>query len=100
MTAREALEAALLVIGVTSTLASCLGVMAMDGVFARLHFLSAASTVGPAAIALAVVVRERLSATGVKGLVIVAILWISGPVLVHAIAVVCHERLERRRARA
>jgi multicomponent Na+:H+ antiporter subunit G len=98
VTARHVLEAILLGVGVASTLACCLGVAAMDGVFARLHFLSAAGTVGPAAIALAVVVHERLSSTGVKALAIAALLWISGPVLTHAIAVVSYERFERRKA--
>jgi monovalent cation/proton antiporter MnhG/PhaG subunit len=98
MTPRDAVEAVLLVIGVASTLACCIGILAMDGIFARLHFLSASSTVGPAAIALAVIVHDRLSSTGVKALVIVAFLWACGPVLTHAIAAVSYERFERRKA--
>jgi multisubunit Na+/H+ antiporter MnhG subunit len=69
----------------------------MDDVFARLHYQSAAGTIGPAAIALAVVIDRSFSGTGVKALLIVAVIWTTGPVLTHAIGSVARERRDAAR---
>jgi monovalent cation/proton antiporter MnhG/PhaG subunit len=85
-TIRSAAEGGLLTLGVAAQLLSCLGVLAVRDAFDRLHYFSAASTVGPALIAAAVVVQAKLSATGVKALLIVAVSLSTGPVLTHAVA--------------
>ena len=81
---RAGAEAAFLVIGVSSEVLCCIGVMTMRGVFPKLHYMSATSTVGATALVLAVVVRSGPSATSLKAMAILAILWTSGPVLTHA----------------
>jgi multicomponent Na+:H+ antiporter subunit G len=86
MTWRTVAEAFLLTVGVAATLWSCLGILVAPGLFARLHYLSALSTVGPAAIVGAVVVRYALSATGIKALIVLAVVLVTSPVLTHAIA--------------
>ena len=86
MSVRFAAEALLLGVGTAATLWSCLGVLVAPGLFARLHYLSASSTMGPAAIVGAVVIRYALSATGIKALLVLAVLLVTGPVLTHAIA--------------
>lgn len=86
MSWRFGAEALLLGVGTAATLWSCLGVLVAPGLFARLHYLSAVSTVGPGAIVAAVVVRYALSATGIKALIVLATLLVTGPILTHAIA--------------
>jgi monovalent cation/proton antiporter MnhG/PhaG subunit len=90
-------EAVLLVVAVGAELICCLGLLVMDDVFARLHYQSGVGTIGPAAIALAVVVEGSLSSTGVKAVLIVAVIWITGPVLTHAIGAVARERRDAAR---
>jgi len=99
VTARTVAEAVFLAIAVGAELLCCVGIVAMDDVFARLHYLSAAGSVGPAALAVAVVLHDSFSSTGVKALLIVALGWTSGPVLTHAIGAVAYERRERARRR-
>jgi monovalent cation/proton antiporter MnhG/PhaG subunit len=94
MSWRSLAEAFLLIVGVVATLWSCLGILVAPGLFARLHYLSALSTVGPAAIVGAVVVRYALSATGIKAMVVLAVVLVTSPVLTHAIAYA--GRLRRR----
>jgi monovalent cation/proton antiporter MnhG/PhaG subunit len=97
VSARAIVEAVLLVLAVGAELLCCIGVLVMDDVFTRLHFQSGVQTIGPAAIALAVVVEGSLSSTGVKALLIVALLWMTGPVLTHAIGAVARERRDAAR---
>jgi len=73
-------------VGVAVTLMSCLGVLVMPNVFDRLHYTAPASTVGAFAIVLAIVLREGLSAAGVKSLLVFVLLLITNPVLSHATA--------------
>ena len=78
--------AALLVVGVGVTLFSCLGVLAMRDVYDRLHYTAPATAVAPVAIAAAVILEERLSAAGVKALLVALVLLVTNPVLSHATA--------------
>jgi multicomponent Na+:H+ antiporter subunit G len=79
-------EAALLVVGVGVTLFSCVGVLAMRDTYDRLHYTAPATTVAPVAIAAAVVLEERLSAAGIKAVLIALVLLVTNPVLTHATA--------------
>jgi multicomponent Na+:H+ antiporter subunit G len=76
----------LLVIGVAVTWLSCLGVLLMRDAYDRLHYTGPAAVVAPVAIAAAVVVEERLSAAGIKALLIALVLVATNPVLGHATA--------------
>jgi multicomponent Na+:H+ antiporter subunit G len=80
------LVAALLVVGVGVTLASCVGVLVMGDAYDRLHFTAPATTIAPLAIAAAIVLEERLSAAGIKALLVALVLLVTNPVLTHATA--------------
>jgi monovalent cation/proton antiporter MnhG/PhaG subunit len=79
---RDVAVAALLVVGVACILLSCVGVLAMRGVYDRLHF-SSLSTLGAVALAVAVTVREPLSLIGNKALLLVVFFLVTSPILVH-----------------
>ena len=86
MSPRGILVAALLVVGVGVTLASCVGVLVMRNAYDRLHFTAPATTIAPLAIAAAIVVEESLSAAGIKALLVALALLVTNPVLTHATA--------------
>ena len=86
MSPRGILVAVLLVVGVGVTLASCVGVLVMRNAYDRLHYSAPATTIAPLAIAAAVVLEERLSAAGIKALLVALALLVTNPVLTHAIA--------------
>ena len=86
MSITDLLVVSLLVIGVAVELLCCLAVLVMDDAYDKLHYLGPAAIVGPAAIAVAVVVREALSQAGIKALLTAALLLVASPVLTHATA--------------
>jgi multicomponent Na+:H+ antiporter subunit G len=69
---------------VACELLCCLGVALMKTVYDRLHYLSAATAVGPFLILAALLVREGLSSETLDAIAAVAFLFLAGPVLVHA----------------
>jgi multisubunit Na+/H+ antiporter MnhG subunit len=79
---REVIAAVLLFAGVVLELAAALGVVAMRGVPARVHY-TGLSMVGAIPIAAAVVVRESFSLASLGPLLLVAYLLVSTPVLAH-----------------
>jgi multicomponent Na+:H+ antiporter subunit G len=78
--------AVLLLVGVGVTLFSCAGVLAMGDAYDRLHYTAPATTIAPVAIAAAVVLEERLSAAGIKAVLVALALLVTNPVLTHATA--------------
>jgi monovalent cation/proton antiporter MnhG/PhaG subunit len=86
MTPRAIAAIALLVLGVGIELACCVGVLAMRGVYDKLHYTAPATTLGTLAIAGAVLVRESTVQYGIKAILIALALLITNPVLTHAIA--------------
>jgi multicomponent Na+:H+ antiporter subunit G len=86
MSPRAILVAALLVVGVGVTLACCVGVLVMRDAYDRLHYTAPATTIAPLAIAAAIVLEERLSAAGIKALLVALVLLVTNPVLTHATA--------------
>jgi multicomponent Na+:H+ antiporter subunit G len=80
------IAAILLWAGILGALLCCLGVLAVRGVYDRLHYLSAVTTVPAVLIVAAVVIEAGLSADAVKAVLIGVILLLTGPVLTHAIA--------------
>jgi monovalent cation/proton antiporter MnhG/PhaG subunit len=76
----------LLAFGVGVTLLSCLGVLVMRDPYDRLHYTGPAAVLAPVAIAAAVVLEERLSAAGVKAVLVALVLVTTNPVLGHATA--------------
>jgi monovalent cation/proton antiporter MnhG/PhaG subunit len=86
LSARELAVLVLLVLGVGVTLMSCLGVLLMRNAYDRLHYTGPAAVLAPVAIAAAVVLEERLSAAGVKAVLVALVLVTTNPVLGHATA--------------
>ncbi len=76
----------LLGVAVAVELLCCLGVALMKTVYDRLHYLSASTAVGPFLILAALLAREGLSSQTLDAIVTVAILFLAGPLLVHATA--------------
>jgi multicomponent Na+:H+ antiporter subunit G len=78
--------ALLLGLGVTALAVSALGVLVMRDALDRLHFTAPASTVSPVCFAAAVLVEEPLSSSGVKAILVAALIVLTTPVLSHATA--------------
>lgn len=76
----------LLACGVGAELVCCLGVLVMRTASDRLHFTSAGYTVGPILIVAALIVREGLSSIGLDALATALIIFLPGPIIVHATA--------------
>jgi multisubunit Na+/H+ antiporter MnhG subunit len=74
----------LLAVGVAVQVAACVGVMVMHDAYQRLHYAAASTTVGPLAIAAALIVREHLAEAGLKGVVTAFVLIGGGAALTHA----------------
>jgi monovalent cation/proton antiporter MnhG/PhaG subunit len=76
----------LLACGVTAELLCCLGVAVMRDTFDRLHYSAAATTVGPFFVLAALLVREGFGSLGLDSIAAVGLLFVAGPILVHATA--------------
>ncbi len=76
----------LLSLGSLGIILSSLGILLMPGAYSRLHYLSPASTLGAIFFASAILWEEGLTDSGIKALLIAAILLVTSPVLTHAIA--------------
>jgi monovalent cation/proton antiporter MnhG/PhaG subunit len=81
VTSRDLIVDVLLVLGVAAQLVCCLGVLVMRNAFDRLHYTSAATTIGPMLIGAAVLVRESVSAAGLETIAIVALVLLLNPVV-------------------
>lgn len=84
---------ALLVAAVVAQLVCCLGLAAMRTAADRLHYASAACTVGPFCVLAAVLLREGLTSQGLDAIAAVGLLFLAGPIVIHATA-----RADRRTA--
>jgi monovalent cation/proton antiporter MnhG/PhaG subunit len=76
----------LLAAGVTAELLCCVGVVVMRTTFDRLHYTAAGTTVGPFCILVAVLVREGFGEAGLDAIAAVALLFLAGPLVIHATA--------------
>ena len=86
MTAQGVAIAVLLVAGVGLEVLCCVGIAVVPTVYDRIHLLGPAAIVVPPLLAAAVVTQEGLSPLGIKAMLVVLLLWITGPVLAHATA--------------
>jgi multicomponent Na+:H+ antiporter subunit G len=86
MTSQHVAEALLLAVGVGVELLCCIGILAMENVYDRLHYLAPATTLGSAAIVTAVLIQEGMTQPGIKSILIFCALFLAGPVLAHATA--------------
>jgi multisubunit Na+/H+ antiporter MnhG subunit len=76
----------LLVAAVVAQLISALGLAVMRTSADRLHYTSAAFTVGPLCVLAAVLLREGMTTASYDTIATVGLLFLAGPVIVHATA--------------
>jgi len=84
--AKLSIEIVLLTGAVGLELVCAIAILLVHDPFDRLHFLGPTTSIGPALIALAIVMEEALSTNGVKAIVVAVLLLITSPVLTHATA--------------
>jgi len=84
MTARHVTADVLLALAVLVVLASCVGVLAMRGVYDKIHFLTPVSLVAPFLVAVAISVQMGLRENTSSSWLMLAFLVLSGPFLTHA----------------
>jgi multisubunit Na+/H+ antiporter MnhG subunit len=82
---RDVAVAVLLVVGLGAALLGVAGIALMRDAFDRLHY-TAPSVLAAAALAGAVLVREGFSLIANKGLMLAAVVTVTSPVIVQAIA--------------
>ncbi|HEX6701886.1 MAG TPA: monovalent cation/H(+) antiporter subunit G [Gaiellaceae bacterium] len=93
MSAHEIAVHVLVWTAAVSELVCCVGVVAARDVFARLHYSSAATTVGPVLIAVAIAVEEGVrSIAAAAALVTAAFLVLGGPAVTIATARAVREK--------
>jgi multisubunit Na+/H+ antiporter MnhG subunit len=76
----------LLSLAVAAQLICCIGFAVMRSTADRLHYTSAGYAVGPFCVLAALIVREHLGSIGLDGIATVALLFVPGPVVIHATA--------------
>jgi monovalent cation/proton antiporter MnhG/PhaG subunit len=81
VTARDLIVDVLLALGVGAELICCVGVLLMRNAFDRLHYSSAATTVGPVLIGAAVLVRESVSAAALQTIATITLVFLLNPVV-------------------
>jgi multisubunit Na+/H+ antiporter MnhG subunit len=83
----------LLVLAVAAQLLCALGLLVMRTAADRLHYTSAAFTVGPFCVLAAVLLHTGMTTAGYDTIATVGLMFLAGPIVVHATA-----RADRRRA--
>jgi multisubunit Na+/H+ antiporter MnhG subunit len=76
----------LLVMAVVAQLLCALGLVVMRTAADRLHYTSAAFTVGPLCVLAAVLLHTGMTTAGYDTIATVGLLFLAGPVVVHATA--------------
>jgi multisubunit Na+/H+ antiporter MnhG subunit len=76
----------LLALAVAAELVCCVGLLVMRTTADRLHYAAAGYTVGPFFVVAALLVREELSSAGLQAIAAGLIVFVPGPILVHATA--------------
>lgn len=76
----------LLAAAVVAQLVAALGLVVMRTAADRLHYTSAAFTVGPFCVLAAVLLREGMTTASYDTIATVGLLFLAGPVVIHATA--------------
>jgi monovalent cation/proton antiporter MnhG/PhaG subunit len=84
VTPYDFIEYALLTLSVLFTLAGCVGIMVMGGLYARIHYMALATSVGVILLAAAVAVQEAFQPSTGKAIIAALVVAITSPVLTHA----------------
>jgi multicomponent Na+:H+ antiporter subunit G len=76
----------LVVLGVAAEVVCVAGCLAAPTVYDRLHYVAAATTLGPLLILASILGKEGLTAAGLQSIGAVAILFLVNPIVLHATA--------------
>lgn len=88
----DTLIAVLLYVGIAGEIVSCLGLLAARSVYARLHYVSG-SSLFTVLIGVAVIAGEGFpSQAGMKAVLIIVALIVTGPLAVHVLARAAYRR--------
>jgi multicomponent Na+:H+ antiporter subunit G len=82
----DLVSGALVIVGLAAIVVSCVGIVTMRGFYARLHYVGPAAVLAPIAIALAIVMQEKLSARGIKSCLVALVIVATSPITTHATA--------------
>lgn len=82
----EVVSVVLLVVGLAVIIASCVGMAVLDDPLDRLHLVTPASTVGVVVTCAAIVVHDRLDASGMAAILTAVVVSVSSPFVSHATA--------------
>lgn len=91
---RDAIAAVLMLAGVAVQALCCVGVAVLRTPLARLHYASP-SGVAAVLVAAGLLVRDGLSQSSGRGIMLAALVFVSGPVLAHVTARAIHNRSTR-----
>jgi multicomponent Na+:H+ antiporter subunit G len=83
---RHAIAGLLLAGGVGVEVACCYALLLFHDSFDRLHFMGPATTVSPVAIAAAIVLERPFLLSGLKAMIVAAVVVVTSPILTHATA--------------
>ena len=86
MTVTGVISVVLLVAGLVVVVCSCVGMAVLDDPVDRLHLATPAAMLGSTGICAAIVVRDRLSASGLAAIGVAVILITVNPLAGHAVA--------------
>ena len=75
----------LLVVAVVVQVLVCLSLVVVRDPLQRIHYGATSATVGPVAVAAAVVVRQHLAETGIKAVLVALVLIVGGAAGTHAL---------------
>ena len=96
MSVQAVVVAILLGVGTAGIVLSCAGLLSGREALDRLHFTAPAATIAPACFVVAVLIEEPLSSAAVKAVLVALVLFVTEPVLSHAIARAARVREEGR----
>ena len=84
--AAGAASAALLVVGATFSVIGGIGILRLPNFFARIHGAGITDTMGAGAILVGLMLDAGVTLVSVKLIMILALLWLTGPTATHALA--------------
>jgi multicomponent Na+:H+ antiporter subunit G len=93
----DVLTSLLLILGIAGEFICCLGLLAARNVYARLHYVSASSIFAVLTGAAVILGEGFPSQAGIKAVLIIITLLVTGPISVHALARAAYRRQAREK---
>ena len=84
-----------ILLGSAFTLTGALGLVRMPDIFTRMHAAGVTDTAGAGLLILGMMLQAGFSLTTLKLLILLALIFFTGPVVTHALAQTClHEKIQ------